>query len=173
MPEHFQQQQFLQHRKACLRCLQHRSCLASQVNIMHMPYAPGFMMLWLQQPLTCHSLVKGDNAIFHAGVIPFVALSPPIANALPMMPADIVANAALLQLTYGASIASFLGGVHWSLAMVNFTGRHNLVCMCLNGRSNSIVLPLQGCMLDHIVQVCACAESSKQCLIVAPFHSGL
>lgn len=57
-----------------------------------------------------------------AGVIPFVALSPPIANALPMMPADIVANAALLQLTYGASIASFLGGVHWSLAMVNFTG---------------------------------------------------
>ena len=35
------------------------------------------------------------------------------------MPADIVANAALLQIGYGATIASFLGGIHWALAMAN------------------------------------------------------
>ena len=48
-----------------------------------------------------------------AGAIPFLALAPPIAQSLPFLPTDLVANAALLQLGYGASIASFLGGIHW------------------------------------------------------------
>lgn len=38
------------------------------------------------------------------------------------MPADLVANAALLQLGYGASIASFLGGIHWAMAMSGYGG---------------------------------------------------
>ncbi|KAK9794350.1 hypothetical protein WJX73_010149 [Symbiochloris irregularis] len=57
-----------------------------------------------------------------AGVLPFIALSPPVAGILPFIPADLVANAGLLQLGYGASIASFLGGIHWSLAMVHYPG---------------------------------------------------
>jgi Protein of unknown function (DUF3429) len=52
-----------------------------------------------------------------AGVIPFIALSPPIAAVLPL-PADVVQHAALLQLGYGATILSFLGGVHWGIALV-------------------------------------------------------
>ena len=57
-----------------------------------------------------------------AGVIPFVALSPPVASLLPLVPPDLVASAAVLQLGYGASIASFLGGIHWALAMVQYPG---------------------------------------------------
>ncbi len=57
-----------------------------------------------------------------AGAIPFLALSPPIAQALPMLPAELVANAALLQIGYGATIASFLGGIHWAMAMAEYGG---------------------------------------------------
>ena len=57
-----------------------------------------------------------------AGAIPFLALAPPIAQSLPFLPADLVANAALLQLGYGASIASFLGGIHWAMAMAEYGG---------------------------------------------------
>ncbi len=35
-----------------------------------------------------------------------------------------MANAALLQLGYGASIASFLGGIHWAMAMSGYGGAH-------------------------------------------------
>ncbi|KAK9905759.1 hypothetical protein WJX75_005885 [Coccomyxa subellipsoidea] len=58
-----------------------------------------------------------------AGAIPFLALSPPIAQALPMLPAELVANAALLQIGYGATIASFLGGIHWAMAMAEYGGK--------------------------------------------------
>ncbi len=57
-----------------------------------------------------------------AGVIPFIALSPPIAASLPLLPAELVQNAALLQVAYGASIASFLGGIHWAMAMAEYGG---------------------------------------------------
>ena len=57
-----------------------------------------------------------------AGVIPFIALSPPIAASLPLFPAELVQNAALLQVAYGASIASFLGGIHWAMAMAEYGG---------------------------------------------------
>ncbi|DBA76354.1 hypothetical protein WJX77_005451 [Trebouxia sp. C0004] len=59
-----------------------------------------------------------------AGVIPFIALSPPIAASLPLLPAELVQNAALLQVAYGASIASFLGGIHWAMAMAEYGGKH-------------------------------------------------
>lgn len=58
-----------------------------------------------------------------AGAIPFLALAPPIAQSLPFLPTDLVANAALLQLGYGASIASFLGGIHWAMAMAEYGGK--------------------------------------------------
>jgi hypothetical protein len=63
---------------------------------------------------------------FLAGAIPFLALSPPIAQALPMLPAELVANAALLQIGYGATIASFLGGIHWAMAMAEYGGAPRL-----------------------------------------------
>ena len=56
------------------------------------------------------------------GVIPFLALSPPIAASLPL-PADLVQHAALLQVAYGANIASFLGGIHWAMAMAEYGGK--------------------------------------------------
>ena len=46
----------------------------------------------------------------------------------PLLPLDLVlepsllANAGLLQVGYGATILSFLGGVHWGLAMTNVGG---------------------------------------------------
>ena len=72
-----------------------------------------------------------------AGAIPFLALSPPIAQSLPLLPADLVASAALLQLGYGASIASFLGGIHWALAMAEYGGARSasqavLMLICCN-----------------------------------------
>jgi hypothetical protein len=57
-----------------------------------------------------------------AGVIPFIALSPPIAASLPLLPAELVQNVVLLQVAYGASIASFLGGIHWAMAMAEYGG---------------------------------------------------
>lgn len=38
------------------------------------------------------------------------------------MPANLLQNAALLQVAYGASIASFLGGIHWAMAMAEYGG---------------------------------------------------
>jgi len=55
-----------------------------------------------------------------AGLIPFIALSPPVAAHLPFLPGYVLANAAALQVGYGATIASFLGGVHWGAAMLDF-----------------------------------------------------
>ena len=39
-----------------------------------------------------------------------------------MMPADLLASAALLQVGYGASVLSFLGGIHWAMAMAEYGG---------------------------------------------------
>ena len=66
-----------------------------------------------------------------AGVIPFIALSPPVAASLPLIPADLLQNAALLQVAYGASIASFLGGIHWAMAMAEYGGGYHQVFILL------------------------------------------
>ncbi|KAK9824595.1 hypothetical protein WJX72_011564 [[Myrmecia] bisecta] len=58
----------------------------------------------------------------YAGAIPFLALSPPIASMIPLMPSGLIADAAVLQLGYGACIASFLGGIHWAMAMARYGG---------------------------------------------------
>ena len=49
----------------------------------------------------------------YAGLVPFVVL----AAALWLVPPDDVRRADLALLGYGATIASFLGGVHWGVAM--------------------------------------------------------
>ena len=66
--------------------------------------------------------------MYYAGVIPFIALSPPVAASLPLLPADLIQNAALLQVAYGASIASFLGGIHWAMAMAEYGGELAFQC---------------------------------------------
>jgi hypothetical protein len=48
-----------------------------------------------------------------AGALPFLALTPQVA---PLLPPDLAAAAPALHVGYGASIASFLGGVHWGAA---------------------------------------------------------
>eukprot|EP00873_Tetraselmis_striata_P007419 jgi/Tetstr1/427683/TSEL_017808.t1 len=69
---------------------------------------------------TVPPLVK---AVGLAGVIPFVILSPPVAAVVPFMPIDVLQHAAILQTSYGISIATFLGGVHWGMAMAEYGGR--------------------------------------------------
>jgi len=43
-----------------------------------------------------------------AGAIPFLALAPPIAAGIPIIPADLVANAATLQVCLGFQVYVFL-----------------------------------------------------------------
>lgn len=57
-----------------------------------------------------------------AGAIPFLALTPQLVHSIPLLPDAWVANAGLLQVAYGASIASFLGGIHWAMAMADYGG---------------------------------------------------
>lgn len=55
-----------------------------------------------------------------AGAIPFLVLSPPIANTLSVfLPYHVVENAALFQVAYASTIISFLGAVHWGMAMAS------------------------------------------------------
>lgn len=76
-----------------------------------------------------------------AGALPFWVFSPAVA---PLLPLDLVvdpallANPGLLQVGYGATILSFLGGVHWGLAMTNVGGerappRNNSHATCRSG----------------------------------------
>lgn len=69
------------------------------------------------QPAGVPGIVR---ALGYGGVIPFLALSPPIAEHLPLHLLDdaLAASAGTLQIAYGCGILSFLGGVHWGLAMV-------------------------------------------------------
>ena len=83
-----------------------------------------------------------------AGAIPFLALSPPIAQSLPLLPADLVASAALLQLGYGASIASFLGGIHWALAMAEYGGTRSASQALLICCNDCTLI----CSVRHLIQ---------------------
>lgn len=66
------------------------------------------------------TLVK---ALGFGGALPFWAFSPAVAPSLPLdlLDASLITNAGLLQVGYGATIISFLGGVHWGLAMTSIT----------------------------------------------------
>lgn len=58
------------------------------------------------------------------GALPFWACSPTVAASLPFLNAldpAIISHAGVLQIGYGATIISFLGGVHWGLAMTSLT----------------------------------------------------
>ncbi|KAL4434086.1 hypothetical protein ABPG75_000527 [Micractinium tetrahymenae] len=60
-----------------------------------------------------------------SGALPFWVFSPAIAQHLPLdliVDPGMLANPGLLQVGYGATILSFLGGVHWGLAMTNVGG---------------------------------------------------
>ncbi|CAM6025668.1 unnamed protein product [Sphagnum balticum] len=59
-----------------------------------------------------------------AGLIPFVALVPPIVSMLPL-PEALFAVHAEAQAAYAAVIVTFLGAVHWGLAMANYSGSHS------------------------------------------------
>ena len=60
-----------------------------------------------------------------AGALPFWVFSPAVAPLLPLdllLEPSMLASTGLLQVGYGATILSFLGGVHWGLAMTNVGG---------------------------------------------------
>jgi hypothetical protein len=60
-----------------------------------------------------HALPRWATGLGYAGLLPFVAL----AAAAWLVPAAYRAQAAFALLAYGAAIASFLGAIHWGLAM--------------------------------------------------------
>ena len=43
------------------------------------------------------STMETSYHVLVVGLIPFIALSPPVAAVLPFLPADVIANAAMLQ----------------------------------------------------------------------------
>jgi hypothetical protein len=52
------------------------------------------------------------------GVVPFIALSPPVSKHIAwLLPFAVSERAELFQVGYGVAIASFLGGVHWGAAL--------------------------------------------------------
>lgn len=56
------------------------------------------------------------------GALPFWVFSPAVANSIPMLDAIVrLEDCGMLQVSYGATILSFLGGVHWGLAMTTLT----------------------------------------------------
>ena len=80
----------------------------------------------LQQPaapLRCAAYASCPGAA--AGALPFWVFSPSVAPLLPLdllLEPSMLASTGLLQVGYGATILSFLGGVHWGLAMTNVGG---------------------------------------------------
>ncbi|GAQ83250.1 hypothetical protein KFL_001410080 [Klebsormidium nitens] len=66
-----------------------------------------------------------------AGATPFVALAPPVAPLLPL-PEDMHKRRADWQAAYGAVIASFLGGVHWGLAMAEHGHRASMASFSIS-----------------------------------------
>ena len=71
---------------------------------------------------TPEPIPKVAKILGFAGAIPFLALTPQVVHGIPLLPDAWVANAGLLQVTYGVSIASFLGGIHWAMAMAEYGG---------------------------------------------------
>ena len=106
--------------------------------------------------------------VVYAGVIPFIALSPPIAASLPLIPAELLQNAALLQVAYGASIASFLGGIHWAMAMAEYGGECWGYCIVYVVAGYSDVMSIghffhkEAALLHHLLKL------KLNCLHVGP-----
>ena len=67
----------------------------------------------------------GSERDLGAGVLPYWLLAPPIAQTLAVLPPDFLMVAAQSQMTYAACIISFLGGLHWALAMVHQGGMYS------------------------------------------------
>lgn len=68
-----------------------------------------------------HEMPSAARFLGFAGSIPFWVLSSPVAGEISgFLPETVMATT--LQVAYGATIISFLGGVHWGLAMTNVGG---------------------------------------------------
>lgn len=63
--------------------------------------------------MTALPVPKWPTALGYAGLLPFIAL----ALAAWLAPAAYRTHAAFALLAYGATIASFMGAIHWGLAM--------------------------------------------------------
>ena len=55
------------------------------------------------------------------GAVPFVGLTPQARDALGLRAVASGETCARAQIAYGATILSFLGGIHWGLAAVKHT----------------------------------------------------
>lgn len=75
-------------------------------------------------PLASPAQPAPDVARFlgFAGAAPFWLCAPAIATHLPLVDPGLLASLGTLQVGYGATILSFLGGVHWGVAMTNIGG---------------------------------------------------
>lgn len=92
------------------------------------------------------------KALGFLGAIPFIALSTPIVDQFPVISSLTgipLTDFGKLQVSYGATILSFLGGVHWGLAMttltpLKFTAERYIwsVCPCL-AAFPTMILPVQ------------------------------
>lgn len=62
----------------------------------------------------------------YGGLIPFYAFSTPLAKYFPLdlvLEPNVLSQPALVQVAYGATILSFLGGIHWGVAMTPVGGQ--------------------------------------------------
>eukprot|EP00205_Picochlorum_sp_RCC944_P001376 CAMPEP_0182606070 /NCGR_PEP_ID=MMETSP1330-20130603/980_1 /TAXON_ID=464278 /ORGANISM="Picochlorum sp., Strain RCC944" /LENGTH=189 /DNA_ID=CAMNT_0024824269 /DNA_START=115 /DNA_END=684 /DNA_ORIENTATION=- len=92
------------------------------------------------------------KALGFLGAIPFIGLSSPVVDQFPVISSLTgipESDFAKLQVSYGATILSFLGGVHWGLAMttltpLKFTAERYIwsVCPCL-AAFPTMILPVQ------------------------------
>jgi len=88
----------------------------------------------------------------YLGAIPFIALSTPVTQKFPVISSVTGIpehDLGKLQISYGATILSFLGGVHWGLAMttltpMKYTAERYIwsVCPCL-AAFPTMILPVQ------------------------------
>jgi len=113
-----------------------------------------------QTPIVTPSLKPGPDAwaLGIAGLLPFVAS----AAGLWLLPPDWAGFAALALLTYAAVIVSFLGGIHWGLAMPLAQTRRGLLIW---GVLPSL-LAWAGLLLNSVWGLLLMAASLLLCYIV-------
>lgn len=75
-----------------------------------------------QVAISTASRAKVHAIVVATGVLPYMLLSPPVAHNIAVLPPEFLAVAAQSQMTYAACIISFLGGLHWALAMIHQGG---------------------------------------------------
>ena len=75
-----------------------------------------------EQNVAAAAIPSQAKGLGFLGALPFWVFSPAVANSIPMLDAIVrLEDCGMLQVSYGATILSFLGGVHWGLAMTTLT----------------------------------------------------